>query len=45
MVRVNTNLGIPCIEFKPMQNIDFLRIGRHEVVHEEVRGHCFSGQI
>lgn len=42
---VNTNLGIPCIEFKPMQNIDFLRIGRHEVVHEEVRGHCFSGQI
>ncbi|CAB4269340.1 unnamed protein product [Prunus armeniaca] len=24
------------------QNIDFLRIGRHEAVHEEVRGHCFS---
>ncbi|XP_061997380.1 DNA replication ATP-dependent helicase/nuclease JHS1 [Rosa rugosa] len=24
------------------QNIDFVRIGRHEVVHEEVRGHCFS---
>ncbi|KAJ9680403.1 hypothetical protein PVL29_019664 [Vitis rotundifolia] len=25
------------------QNIDFVRIGRHEVVHEEIQGHCFSG--
>ncbi|GMY22919.1 DNA replication ATP-dependent helicase/nuclease JHS1 isoform X2 [Fagus crenata] len=24
------------------QGIDFVRIGRHEAVHEEVRGHCFS---
>ncbi|GLT73724.1 hypothetical protein SLA2020_455620 [Shorea laevis] len=24
------------------QDIDFVRIGRHEAVHEEVRGHCFS---
>ncbi|OMO90149.1 hypothetical protein COLO4_19317 [Corchorus olitorius] len=25
------------------QGIDFLRIGRHESVHDEVKGHCFSG--
>ncbi|XVE90822.1 hypothetical protein DITRI_Ditri20bG0106900 [Diplodiscus trichospermus] len=25
------------------QGIDFIRIGRHESVHEEVKGHCFSG--
>ncbi|XP_054795481.1 DNA replication ATP-dependent helicase/nuclease JHS1-like isoform X1 [Prosopis cineraria] len=24
------------------QGIDFVRIGRHEAVHEEVRGHCLS---
>ncbi|KAF7844965.1 DNA replication ATP-dependent helicase/nuclease DNA2 isoform X1 [Senna tora] len=24
------------------QGIDFVRIGRHEAVHEEVRGHCIS---
>ncbi|KAF9625151.1 hypothetical protein IFM89_019365 [Coptis chinensis] len=24
------------------QSIDFVRIGRYEVVHEEVRGHCLS---
>ncbi|GAV87672.1 Cas_Cas4 domain-containing protein/Dna2 domain-containing protein/AAA_11 domain-containing protein/AAA_12 domain-containing protein [Cephalotus follicularis] len=24
------------------QAVDFVRIGRHEAVHEEVRGHCFS---
>ncbi|XP_043718430.1 DNA replication ATP-dependent helicase/nuclease JHS1 isoform X4 [Telopea speciosissima] len=24
------------------QGIDFVRIGRYEAVHEEVRGHCFS---
>ncbi|XWS56828.1 hypothetical protein CRYUN_Cryun09bG0119000 [Craigia yunnanensis] len=25
------------------QSIDFVRIGRYESVHEEVKGHCFSG--
>ncbi|KAH1038868.1 hypothetical protein J1N35_040611 [Gossypium stocksii] len=25
------------------QGIDFVRIGRHESVHEEIKGHCFSG--
>ncbi|XVE99925.1 hypothetical protein REPUB_Repub03eG0242300 [Reevesia pubescens] len=25
------------------QNVDFVRIGRHESVHEEVKEHCFSG--
>ncbi|GMJ09463.1 jing he sheng 1, embryo defective 2411 [Hibiscus trionum] len=25
------------------QSIDFVRIGRHESVHEEIKGHCFSG--
>lgn len=25
------------------QGIDFIRIGRHDAVHEEVREHCFSG--
>ncbi|XVF41374.1 hypothetical protein PTKIN_Ptkin01aG0275400 [Pterospermum kingtungense] len=25
------------------QSIDFIRIGRHESVHEEVKGYCFSG--
>ncbi|XWS74707.1 hypothetical protein CRYUN_Cryun01aG0020800 [Craigia yunnanensis] len=25
------------------QSIDFVRIGRHESVHEEVKGHCISG--
>ncbi|RXH93242.1 hypothetical protein DVH24_013818 [Malus domestica] len=24
------------------EDIDFIRIGRHEAVHEEIRGHCFS---
>ncbi|XP_024627209.1 DNA replication ATP-dependent helicase/nuclease JHS1 isoform X2 [Medicago truncatula] len=24
------------------QGIDFVRVGRHEAVHEEVRGHCLS---
>ena len=28
---------------RQLQNIDFVRIGRHEVVHEEIQGHCFSG--
>ncbi|KAJ0051987.1 hypothetical protein Pint_00019 [Pistacia integerrima] len=27
------------------QNIDFVRIGRHEAVHEDIRGHCFSVQM
>ncbi|KAH7525256.1 hypothetical protein FEM48_Zijuj06G0205800 [Ziziphus jujuba var. spinosa] len=27
------------------QNIDFIRIGRHEAVHEEVREHCFSASM
>lgn len=30
--------------WKKMQGIDFVRIGRHESVHEEIKGHCFSGQ-
>ncbi|TYH76445.1 hypothetical protein ES332_D04G086400v1 [Gossypium tomentosum] len=25
------------------QGIDFVRIGRHESVHEEIKGHCFAG--
>ncbi|KAI4353108.1 hypothetical protein L6164_002081 [Bauhinia variegata] len=27
------------------QGIDFVRIGRLEAVHEEVRGHCFSANV
>lgn len=26
-----------------LQGIDFVRIGRNDAVHEEIRGHCFSG--
>jgi DNA replication ATP-dependent helicase Dna2 len=28
-----------------LQGIDFLRIGRHEVVHEEVRANCVFGEL
>lgn len=28
---------------RQLQDIDFVRIGRHEVVHEEIQGHCLSG--
>ncbi|KAK8715914.1 hypothetical protein V6N13_043239, partial [Hibiscus sabdariffa] len=31
----------PALQFP--ESIDFVRIGRHESVHEEIKGHCFSG--
>jgi len=31
------------LQYKWIQGIDFVRVGRHEAVHEEVRGHCLSG--
>ncbi|BFG21385.1 hypothetical protein CerSpe_076590 [Prunus speciosa] len=34
--------AVKALLIRALQNIDFLRIGRHEAVREEVRGHCFS---
>lgn len=39
------HLILHATEYILLQGIDFVRIGRPEVVHEEVREHCFPGLI
>ena len=46
MVLVLQNLDLWfSLSYKLSQGIDFVRIGRHEAIHDDIRGHCFSGRM